>query len=92
MKRLTVKQRIKLITEAGWPIAWDECHKIYFLQDDKRKAQALEYGYSIHPSTELQNIYDKSCELRFISRWGFTNEDFEHEWNVNQFESKRNTK
>lgn len=88
MSDLTVAERLTKIEESGWPIAFDGCHKIYFLQDSGRRAQAKGYGYDIFPSTEVRRLYDKSCGLRFVSRWGYSNEDFEHEWNIEQFEDE----
>lgn len=88
MTSLTVDERIDLIEESGWPIAYDGCHKLYFLQDNMRLAHAKKIGYDIYPSTELRRLYNESCPLRFVSRWGFGNPDFKHEWNIRQFEDE----
>ena len=48
--------------------------------------KALAYEYDIYPSTELRELFENSCSLRFVSRWGYYNGDFDHEWNIDQFE------
>lgn len=88
MSSLTVDEKLDRIEESDWPIAWDGCHKLYFLQDDERMAQAKYFGYDIYPSTELRELFEQSCSLRFVSRWGYDNDDFEHEWNISQFEQE----
>lgn len=87
-KPLTLKRKIRLIEQSGWPLAFDGCHKIYFLQDAGREAQAREFGYGIFPSTDLREIWEDSCSLRFVSRWGYDNGDFDHPWNIDQFEKR----
>ena len=49
--------------------AYDNCHKIYILEDDTDIMQARELGYSILPITLLETTYNNSCSLRFISNW-----------------------
>ena len=60
-------------------IAYDGCHKIYLIQDEKDEKEALEYGYDFYDSTKLKELWDESCPLRFISTWKL-------ERIVNQFE------
>lgn len=84
MTKLTVDERLTLIAESGWPIAWDGCHKIYFLQDEQREAQAKAYGYEVFTGDKIKTIYGASCSLRFVSRWGFDDKDFAHPWNIEQ--------
>ena len=86
MTKLTVHERLTLIAESGWPIAWDGCHKIYFLQDEQREAQAKAYGYEVFASDKIKTIYGASCPLRFVFRWGLNNKDFDHSWNIDQDE------
>lgn len=82
---LTTAEKIARIEASGWPLAWDGCHKIYFLQDRWRVAQAREFGYDLHDSTELTEMILGSCELVFVSRWGFDNPDFADALNIDQF-------
>lgn len=82
--KLTTAQKIEAIEESKLPIAFDGCHKIYFLEDDAREAQAREFGYGIFESSEIRQLIAASCPLVFVSRWGFDNDDFDHEWNVDQ--------
>lgn len=49
--------------------AYDGCHKIYILENDKDLENALNIGYAIMPINMLEEIYNKSCELRFINNW-----------------------
>lgn len=85
---MTVDQKLAAIAKSGWPIAYDGCHKMYFLQDDAREQAARAAGYEIHNSAEIQDLWDGSCGLRFVTRWGFGNDDFSHELNIEQFEDE----
>ena len=86
--KMTVEERLDTIEKMGWPIAYDGCHKIYFLEDAGREAQARELEYHIHPASELRELWNSSCGLRFVSRWGYDNDDFDHPLNINQFENE----
>lgn len=81
---MSTAQKIQAIEAAGHPLAWDGCHKIYFLQDEERLAQAREFGYEIFTAGELRDLISDSCGLVFVSRWGFNNSDFDHPWNIDQ--------
>lgn len=58
-------------------IAWDTCHKIYVLMDDEQVDLMREYEYDPLITADeatpdkmfelLQEWYDRSCGLRFIS-------------------------
>lgn len=49
--------------------AYDNCHKIYIIEDEDDMKQAKEYGYSIYDIKTLQRAFEDSCSLRFISNW-----------------------
>ena len=49
--------------------AYDGCHKIYLIEDDTDKKEALNDDYDILPISVLEEIYENSCELRFIHNW-----------------------
>ena len=49
--------------------AYDGCHKIYLIEDEKDKADAISIGYEILPITELKKTYKNSCSLKFIKNW-----------------------
>jgi hypothetical protein len=53
----------------GKQFAYDNCHKIYIIEDNEDLDMANEYGYDIFDITELENTYNNSCPLRFISNW-----------------------
>lgn len=57
---------------AAQKFAFDGCHKIYLLESAGDEADACAIGYSILPIAELQDAYEGSCALRFISNWALT--------------------
>ena len=86
---LTVKERLAAIEKAGWPLAWDGCHKIYMLQEEQAETEARDMGYTVFAASELPEIWDSSCSLRFVNRWALAEESiegFRHELNIEQFE------
>jgi hypothetical protein len=56
-------------TTTAKKFAFDGCHKIYLLESRKDETEARAIGYSILPISELQDEYECSCGLRFISNW-----------------------
>lgn len=88
---LTLKEKLTAVEQSGFPIAFDGCHKIYFLIDDERKADAAQTGYEpFFLSTEIRQLIRKSCGLVFVSKWGLDNGDFAHPWNIEQFDRELN--
>ena len=82
---MTTREKIAAIEASGWPLAFDGCHKIYFLEGKGREREAASFGYQpFHSSTELRDLITRSCPLVFVSRWGHDNDDFAHEWNIPQ--------
>ena len=49
--------------------AYDRCHKIYLLENEVDKKEAIEIGYDILPIKLLKAAYDTSCGLKFIETW-----------------------
>lgn len=49
--------------------AWDECHKIYILEDKYDESDAIERQFCILPIDKLEETWNKSCPLRFIRTW-----------------------
>lgn len=49
--------------------AFDNCHKIYILEDKEDLEQAEKYGYDILPISSLEIAYNNSCPLKFINNW-----------------------
>ena len=47
--------------------AFDGCHKIYIVTDQKSRDELESYGYEFLPISELQGAWDISCGLRFIN-------------------------
>jgi hypothetical protein len=84
--QMTTAQKIAEIEASGLPLAYDGCHKIYFLTDNERRDDAGSCGYApFHPATKLRELIRKSCGLVFVSKWGLDNDDFDHPWNIPQF-------
>lgn len=49
--------------------AYNGCHKIYLLEGLEQIREAQELGYEIYWITDLEDIWNKSCPLRFIEKW-----------------------
>lgn len=47
--------------------AWDTCHKIYIVTDQESRDQLEGYGYEFFPIDLLEECWEGSCNLRFIS-------------------------
>lgn len=53
--------------------AFDGCHKIYLIEDEEDKKEALSLEYDIFlPIEQLEETFNTSCPLRFISNWKLT--------------------
>jgi hypothetical protein len=61
--------------------AYDGCHKIYLLENEEEWEDALDNDYDVYPISKLQEKFDSSCGLRFISPWNLDKRNY-----VNQFE------
>lgn len=61
--------KINNIKVFGNEFAYDNCHKIYILEDESDKKEAIDNGYDIYNICEIENIYNKSCYLKFIDNW-----------------------
>lgn len=82
-------------------IAWDTCHKIYVLLDDRQMELMREYGYDplissddmtpSEMSAQVEAWYEASCGLRFISAVETTEPDANDGYIhiVEQFEESR---
>ena len=59
----------------GDKFVWDNCHKIYIIEDENDLLDCMNTwgtlinGTDIFDITEIERIYDNSCSLRFISNW-----------------------
>lgn len=61
--------KINNIEVKGDKFAYDGCHKIYIIEDDEDLKKANELEYLIKNIEDLEDIYNESCELRFIRNW-----------------------
>ena len=50
--------------------AYDGCHKIYILKDNKAKREAIKLGYDVYDIRDIATCYIYACPLRFINEWG----------------------
>lgn len=78
----------------GDKFVWDNCHKIYIIEDDNDLVDCMEKwgtlvnGTDLFDITEIERIYDNSCSLRFISNWKLDThyirqfEDAKFDWSV----------
>jgi hypothetical protein len=82
-----VAEKLDAIAEQGWrqgwKLAYDGCHKLYFLQNSEDVDQARGYGYEIHETSEIRRLYENSCGLRFVNAWSLS----DHELCIEQGES-----
>lgn len=56
----------------GTEFAYDGCHKIYILETEENKKDAIKNGYSeldFYPIEQIEEIFNDSCPLRFIYNW-----------------------
>jgi len=53
----------------GEYFAYEGCHKMYVCKDAQEVFEAQQAGYEIHPIAELQETYEQSCPMKFISPW-----------------------
>ena len=56
----------------GNKFAYDNCHKIYIIEDEQDEQEAKECGYNIYPIEDIKSAYDNSCSLKLISNWKLT--------------------
>ena len=61
--------------------AFDDCHKIYLLNNINDLTEAKKLGYTIYSIEDLIECFIYSCSLRFIGVWGGNFKNI-----VNQFE------
>lgn len=65
--------------------AFDGCHKIYLLESDNDKNEALANGYNIYHIHRLEYIYQHSCPIKFINSWDLQT-TFAHQGEMANFE------
>lgn len=53
----------------GDKFAYDSCHKIYICEDEQDMKEAKEDGYELYDIDLIEECYEYSCELKFISNW-----------------------
>lgn len=67
-------------TVVGNEFAYEGCHKIYIIENEENRKQAIKFGYEVYPIDLLEETFENACSLRFISNWDM---DIRY---VNQFE------
>lgn len=53
----------------GKYFAYNGCHKIYIIEDEEDLQKAKKAEYRILPIEKIEETYNASCELKFISNW-----------------------
>ena len=53
----------------GRRFAYEGCHKIYIIENEEESKEAIDIGYNLYSIDELEDIFNKSCSLRFINSW-----------------------
>lgn len=61
--------KINNIAVVGRNFAYDNCHKIYIIEDEQDLKEAKKIGYDIYSIVDIKDAYENSCPLRFISDW-----------------------
>lgn len=61
--------KINNITSNAIMFAYDGCHKIYLCHTGKEVMQAKRAGYELYDMSSIEECFDCSCSLRFISSW-----------------------
>lgn len=83
---MNTAEKINAIEQSDYSLAWDGCHKLYLLEDDERRTSAEETGYTIFPAEEIRELLSVSCGLVFVSNWGLDDDNWDHAWNIDQFD------
>lgn len=66
--------------------AFDGCHKIYLIDTPEVREKLEGYGYEpddFHPVSDLPEVWEDSCSLRFISWGDLREEDLVHQFDEN---------
>ncbi len=60
---------IRTLTPDATEFAYDGCHKIYLISTAEDRAEMVDCGYGcdIRPVSELPDVWEETCPLRFIS-------------------------
>jgi hypothetical protein len=85
-------QEIIYMTINGNPVtaksfAYDGCHKIYLIASKDEEMDATSEDYDIYPISKLQEKFEKSCSLRFISNWNLSKKDIAKQFEVVEFQN-----
>lgn len=78
--------KINGIEVLGDTFAYEGCHKIYICECQCDEEEAVGYGYKIVPIEFLEDVWNDSCQLRFIRNWALDKiyvgqfEDAKFEW------------
>jgi len=70
---MTYTAKINGVKTTATCFAFDECHKIYLIEDMKYVPEAIKYGYPLFPIDMIAQKWEECCPLRYIQTW----EDFD---------------
>lgn len=81
---MTIQERLNAIVKAGFRIAFDGCHKLYFVTSQAEAKEAKDTGYDLYPASDLPRLYKESCGLRFVHPWNLG----KHPFDISQWEKQ----
>lgn len=80
------------IEVVGEKFVWDGCHKIYIIEDDNDLIQCMELwgtlvnGTDLFDIRDIENVWYKSCSLKFIYNWKLDKQYVSQEENFKNIE------
>lgn len=90
---MSSEERLAALEDLGdaIQIAWDGCHKMYFLTSPEQVGEARAHDYQVHPGEDLRGLIDQSCGLAFLTHWALgTDRTYAHleiqqdDWDVDE--------
>lgn len=67
---MNVLTKVKEAAPEARQFAWDGCHKIYIIENEREAIEAEQIGYIVlNIEDALGPTWEKSCELKFINFW-----------------------
>ena len=87
MSAASLEFKLELIENSDWDLAYDGCHKIYWLENSNDLKEALELEYEIHAASQVRELYYNSCGLEFVSSWSYAGQNKRHPLDISQWEN-----
>lgn len=69
-KNSNVLDKVRKKAPNAVEFAWDGCHKIYIIENEREAIEAKKIGYIVlNIEDALESVWLKSCGLKFINFW-----------------------